>query len=188
MKKQHIITSSMLLVLTVFYTLMVRFYDYRAIGPLNSKVGFANINEQFHDFIGVHMTLYKITNYLGLLLGLIVITYVVIGLIELIKAFEVVVKKNSNIKLLIFGRGPLKDELLSLIRNNHLEDKVFIAPSSKTWQKDECGSSMFVLGSKFEGMLIFKSAIDIVAPVVLLVLSTMALAGNSYNPFLYFQF
>lgn len=85
MKKERIITGSMLLVLTIFYTLMVRFYDYRAIGPLNSKVGFANINEQFHNFIGVHMSLYKITNYLGLILGLIAIIYVVIGLIELIK-------------------------------------------------------------------------------------------------------
>ena len=100
MKKQHIITSSMLLVLTVFYTLMVRFYDYRAIGPLNSKVGFANINEQFHDFIGVHMTLYKITNYLGLLLGLIAITYVVIGLIELIKRKKL---KKVDKEILIMG-------------------------------------------------------------------------------------
>ncbi|MCD7980823.1 MAG: MBOAT family protein [Clostridiales bacterium] len=31
-------------------------------------------------------------------------------------------------------------------------------------------------------------AYDIVAPVVLLVLSALALVGNSYNPFLYFQF
>lgn len=29
---------------------------------------------------------------------------------------------------------------------------------------------------------------DVICPVVLLVLSTMALVGNSYNPFLYFQF
>ena len=100
MKKQHIITSSMLLVLTVFYTLMVRFYDYRAIGPLNSKVGFANINEQFHNFIGVHMTLYKITNYLGLLLGLIAITYVIIGLIELIKRKKL---KKVDKEILIMG-------------------------------------------------------------------------------------
>ena len=100
MKKQHIITSSMLFLLTVFYTLMVRFYDYRAIGPLNSKVGFANINEQFHDFIGVHMTLYKITNYLGLLLGLIAITYVVIGLIELIKRKKL---KKVDKEILIMG-------------------------------------------------------------------------------------
>ena len=31
-------------------------------------------------------------------------------------------------------------------------------------------------------------AYEIIFPVVLLILSTMALVGNSYNPFLYFQF
>ncbi len=31
-------------------------------------------------------------------------------------------------------------------------------------------------------------AYEIVSPIVLLILSTMALVGNSYNPFLYFQF
>ena len=31
-------------------------------------------------------------------------------------------------------------------------------------------------------------ALDIAVPLVLMILSTMALAGNSYNPFLYFQF
>ncbi|MBQ8751690.1 MAG: MBOAT family protein, partial [Clostridia bacterium] len=32
------------------------------------------------------------------------------------------------------------------------------------------------------------ATVQIAAPVVLLLLSTMALVGNSYNPFLYFQF
>ena len=31
-------------------------------------------------------------------------------------------------------------------------------------------------------------AYEIILPVILLILSTMALVGNSYNPFLYFQF
>ena len=44
------------------------------------------------------------------------------------------------------------------------------------------------LGDKYKGILLFKSVIDVAAPVVLLALSTMALVGNSYNPFLYFQF
>ena len=52
----------------------------------------------------------------------------------------------------------------------------------------DVGMLLNKIGSRYKGMLIFKSAIDIVVPVVLLVLSTMALAGNSYNPFLYFQF
>ena len=33
-----------------------------------------------------------------------------------------------------------------------------------------------------------RRVIEVVGPVVLLLLATMALVGNSYNPFLYFQF
>ena len=32
------------------------------------------------------------------------------------------------------------------------------------------------------------AAIEVAGPVVLVLLATMALVGNSYNPFLYFQF
>ena len=44
---------------------------------------------------------------------------------------------------------------------------------------------------KCKTVFIFKyirRAIEIAGPVVLLFISTMALVGNSYNPFLYFQF
>lgn len=50
------------------------------------------------------------------------------------------------------------------------------------------GEVLDKLAKRYKGALITKSVIDVVAPVVLLVLSTMALVGNSYNPFLYFQF
>lgn len=70
-------------------------------------------------------------------------------LIEVFKLFE---QKHPGYIFRMFGNGPLESELKKRVAENHLEDRVFIAPSSKTWQKDECGSSMFVLGSKFEGM------------------------------------
>lgn len=85
MKKNNVITSLLAIGLCVFYTLCVRFYDYRAIGPLNSKVGFATLNERFKDYIGVHMTLYKVTNILGIFLGLIALAFVIIGVIQLVK-------------------------------------------------------------------------------------------------------
>ena len=85
MKKNNIITSILAIGLCVFYTLCVKFYDYRSVGPLDSKVGFATLNERFHKYIGVHMSLYKITNILGIFLGIIALTFVVIGIIQLIK-------------------------------------------------------------------------------------------------------
>jgi len=70
----------------------------------------------------------------------------------LIEAFKLFEQKHPGYIFKMFGNGPLESELKKQVAENHLEDKVFIAPSSKTWQKDECGSSMFVLGSKYEGM------------------------------------
>lgn len=70
----------------------------------------------------------------------------------LIEAFKLFEQKHPGYIFKMYGNGPLESELKKQVAENHLEDKVFIAPSSKTWQKGECGSSMFVLGSKFEGM------------------------------------
>jgi len=46
--------------------------------------------------------------------------------------------------------------------------------------------------SKWQGRVVVVrylcNAVEVVGPVALLMLATMALVGNSYNPFLYFQF
>ena len=70
----------------------------------------------------------------------------------LIEAFKLFEQKHPGYIFKMFGNGPLESELKKQVAENHLEDKVTIASSSKTWQKDEHCSSMFVLGSKFEGM------------------------------------
>ena len=47
-------------------TVLVRFVDVRAIGPDGSAVGFAALNGYVHDRTGVHMLLYTVTDWLGL--------------------------------------------------------------------------------------------------------------------------
>lgn len=44
----------------------VSLIDVRAIGPNGSTVGFAALNGRIHDLTGVHMTLYILTDWLGL--------------------------------------------------------------------------------------------------------------------------
>lgn len=70
----------------------------------------------------------------------------------LIEAFKIFEQRHPDYIFKMYGNGPLELELKKQVAENHLEDKVTIASSSKTWQKDEYMSSMFVLGSKFEGM------------------------------------
>lgn len=70
----------------------------------------------------------------------------------LINAFKLFEQKHPEYTFKMYGNGPLESELKKQVVDNDLTNKVFINPSSKTWQEDECDSAMFVLGSRFEGM------------------------------------
>ena len=55
-----------LLIVFALWTLSVRLIDVQPVGPHGSAVGFAAVNCFFHDLTGVHMALYTITDWLGL--------------------------------------------------------------------------------------------------------------------------
>ena len=48
------------------WTLLISAIDVQVIGPRGSAVGFATVNGFIHRLFGVHMTLYVITDWLGL--------------------------------------------------------------------------------------------------------------------------
>ena len=48
------------------WTAGVCLLDVRAIGPMGSSVGLAFLNGPFHDWTGVHFSLYTLTDWLGL--------------------------------------------------------------------------------------------------------------------------
>lgn len=50
----------------ILWTIAVRFFDVQPIGPQGSSVGFAELNQYFHNLLGVHFVLYMITDWLGL--------------------------------------------------------------------------------------------------------------------------
>ena len=74
-----------LLVAFVLWTIVVRFIDVKAIGPRESTVGFATINGFIHNITGVHMALYNITDWLGLVPFAFVFGFAILGLVQLIK-------------------------------------------------------------------------------------------------------
>ena len=85
MKKKNIILTSILFVLFGVYTYIVKTVNVKAIGPNKSKVGLATFNGWFHKIIGSNMKIYKVTEYLGYALLLVVVVFAVIGVIQLIK-------------------------------------------------------------------------------------------------------
>ena len=85
MKKKNIIISIVLVLVAIFYTILVKSIDLQAIGPNGSIVGFATINKFFSNLIGVNMSLYKLTEYLGYLALLLAFNYALIGILQLFK-------------------------------------------------------------------------------------------------------
>lgn len=103
MKKNNskgLYVSVSMLMAFVLWTIVVRFIDVRAIGPEGSSVGFATVNAYLHNFTGVHMWLYNITDWLGLVPIFVAMGFGLLGLIQWIKR-----KKLSKVDYSIFVLG-----------------------------------------------------------------------------------
>lgn len=72
--------------------------------------------------------------------------------ILLINAFEKVIKKYPNEKLLIYGEGELKEKLKDTINKKGLEDKIFLMGSTNDVPKVLSKAKIFILSSDYEGM------------------------------------
>jgi len=88
MKKENqksLFVASGMLMLFVLWTLLISFVDVKAIGPQESTVGFATINQFMHNLTGVNMTLYYITDWLSLIPLGIVVGFALLGVTQWIQ-------------------------------------------------------------------------------------------------------
>ena len=70
--------------LTAFalWTAALRMVDVQPIGPEETVVGFAAVNQFFHRFTGVHMTLYTLTDWLSLVPLCIILCFAALGAVQ----------------------------------------------------------------------------------------------------------
>lgn len=80
----------------VLWTILIQTVDVRAVGVNGTNVGFASINTWFHKQTGVNMTLYTITDWLGLVPIFICFFFGIVGLTQLIKRKKML-KVDSDI-------------------------------------------------------------------------------------------
>ena len=88
MKKKNrkgLIVGIGLLVAFVLWTVAVKFIDVQPIGPEGSVVGFATVNRFVHELTGANMSLYNITDWLGLVPLGFVMGFGTLGLVQWIK-------------------------------------------------------------------------------------------------------
>ena len=84
-KRKELLAGIILLVAFVLWTVLIRNIDVQNAGSNGTAVGFATINVWFHQLTGVHMLVYKITDWLGLVPIIICMCFGVLGLVQLIK-------------------------------------------------------------------------------------------------------
>ena len=84
-EKRNLLTGAGLIGAFALWTVLIQSVDVQAVGQNGTKIGFADFNVWFHQLTGVHMTIYTITDWLGLVPIFICLCFGVLGLLQLIK-------------------------------------------------------------------------------------------------------
>ena len=84
-EKRDLLTGAGLIIAFAIWTVLVQCVDVQPAGQNGTKVGFASFNVWFHHLTGVHMRLYTITDWLGLVPIFICLCFGVLGFIQLVK-------------------------------------------------------------------------------------------------------
>ena len=84
-EKNILITGMIMLVLFAVWTVLIQTVDVQAVGQNGTDIGFAGLNVWFHKKTGVHMWVYTVTDWLGLVPIFICMIFGVVGMVQLIK-------------------------------------------------------------------------------------------------------
>ena len=83
--KRELMPGLVLLAGFIVWTILIRHIDVQRAGPGGTEIGFASFNVWFHWMTGVHMLIYTITDWLGLVPIFICMGFGLLGLIQWIK-------------------------------------------------------------------------------------------------------
>ena len=98
-EKRNLLMGVGLIGAFALWTVLIQWVDVQAVGQNGTRIGFADYNVCFHQLTGVHMTLYTITDWLGLVPIFICLCFGVMGLVQLIKRRDLL-RVDSDILLL----------------------------------------------------------------------------------------
>ena len=98
--KKNFYIAAILLGAFVVWTAAVQLVDVQPIGPQGSTVGFATVNSWVHNLTGVHMSLYTVTDWLGLVPIAFAIGFALLGLIQWVKRKHL---RQVDFSILVLG-------------------------------------------------------------------------------------
>ncbi len=83
-EKRLLLLGVVFIVLFLMWTVMIQKIDVQPVGPKMTYVGFAKFNSWFHELTGVHMALYTLTDWLGLIPVAVCLIFGTIGFNQMI--------------------------------------------------------------------------------------------------------
>lgn len=89
-----------LLAAFVVWTVLITHVDVQPVGQNGTDIGFATFNTWFHELTGVHMKIYTITDWLGLVPIVICLCFAVLGLVQLIQRKSL---RNVDADIILLG-------------------------------------------------------------------------------------
>lgn len=98
--KKNFGIAAILLGAFVVWMAAVQLVDVQPIGPQGSTVGFATVNSWVHNLTGVHMSLYTVTDWLGLVPIAFAIGFALLGLIQWVKRKHL---RQVDFSILVLG-------------------------------------------------------------------------------------
>lgn len=98
-QQKRLCLSGILLAAFVLWTVLIRLIDVQAIGPEGSSVGFATVNRYVQGLTGVHMTLYTVTDWLGLVPFGVVLAFAILGALQWIRRKRILLVDRSILVL-----------------------------------------------------------------------------------------
>jgi len=84
-ERRLLFAGGVLIIAFAVWTILIQMVDVQPLGVNKTNIGFATINCWFHKLTGVHMEIYNITDWLGLVPIFVCMLFGGLGLIQLIK-------------------------------------------------------------------------------------------------------
>ena len=84
-EKRDLLTGTGLVGAFALWTVLVQCVDVQEVGVNGTKIGFAAFNVWFHQLTGVHMKIYTITDWLGLVPIFVCLCFGGLGFVQMIK-------------------------------------------------------------------------------------------------------
>ena len=98
--KKGIMTGIALVLAFILWTVLIQVVDVQPVGVEQTNIGLARMNTWFHRLTGVHMKIYTVTDWLGLVPIAVCGIFGLLGLIQLIQRRSI---KKVDMDILLLG-------------------------------------------------------------------------------------